>query len=422
MPSEFSFPTLLGISSFQLGLNAVRLFFNAILLPLQLEEVLPAAQKSQMLGIIVGVSVGIGILVNFFAGTMSDRNTSRRGKRTPFILMGALFTIPFVLLSLFFPLSVLVIFTSYLGVQFFTNLSLGAYRPILPEIVPEGDWDREASMQVMMALIGSALAFLGAQWISDLEYSPVILISLALLVTISTLFTLWGIKPFDRSTTMAVSKPLKQEAGEILQSNTQPNGYFWLVLAIFLIYMGLFSLQYFGIYYFEGVIHHSNPAKAMSITGLINLVITMIATMMAHRISNIFGRRNLIIIVITLAALINLAFPFAHSLLGYILIAIPYTALIGLFSPVNLALTSELVPKKATGKFLWFSYMAFGCSNVLSPLIGGFILSATDQAPGVNSFIALYVFSSIFFLAGSLIMLKVPKSIRRVAQVSRVIT
>ena len=156
--------------------------------------------------------------------------------------------------------------------------------------------------------------------------------------------------------------------------------------------------------------HLSNPVRAMSIVGPINLLINMIATLLAIRISKIFGRRNLIIIVITLAALINLGFPFPRSLGEYMLIALPYTAMVGLFSPVSLALTSELVPKEAAGKFLAYSYLAFGLPNLLSPLIGGFVLSAAGNAPGVNSFIALYILSSLFYFAGAIFMVKVPRS------------
>ena len=130
MARKPTFPVLLGISVFQLGINAVRVIFNSILLPLQIERIVPAAQKSQVLGIIVGISVGVGILVNFFAGIVSDRNLSRLGKRSPFILIGALFTLPFLLFPLFFQASIFVIFISYLGIQLFTNLSLGAYQPL----------------------------------------------------------------------------------------------------------------------------------------------------------------------------------------------------------------------------------------------------------------------------------------------------
>jgi len=418
MARKPTFPVLLGISVFQLGINAVRVIFNSILLPLQIERIVPAAQKSQVLGIIVGISVGVGILVNFFAGIVSDRNLSRLGKRSPFILIGALFTIPFLLFSLFFQASIFVIFISYLGIQLFTNLSLGAYQPLLPDIVPEQNWDREASMQVLMALIGSAMAFLAARWISSPENINVILILLAIVLALSTFFTLWAIKPFDLPVMRVPEKPLTQVIHETPRPNRPSNGFFSLVFAIFLIYMGMLSLQYFGIYYFEGVLHLSNPVRAMSIVGPINLLINMIATLLAIRISKIFGRRNLIIIVITLAALINLGFPFARSLGGYMLIALPYTAMVGLFSPVSMALTSELVPKEAAGKFLAYSYLAFGLPNLLSPLIGGFVLSAAGNAPGVNSFIALYILSSLFYFAGAISMVKVPRSSHIVTPVS----
>jgi Na+/melibiose symporter-like transporter len=329
-----------------------------------------------------------------------------------------LFTLPFLLFSLFFHESILVIFISYFGIQVFTNLSLGAYQPLMPDIVPEQDWDREASMQVLMALVGSALAFLGARWMSNPDNTKVILILLAIGMAISTVFTLWAIKPFDQAYKGELAALPKQSVRENPRPNSLTNGYSWLVFAVFLIFMGMMSIQYFGIYYFEGVLHLPNPVQAMSTAGLITLLVTMICTLIAIRVSKIFGRRNLIIIVITLAALINLAFPFARSLGGYILIVLPYTVMIGLFSPVSMALTSELVPKEAAGKFLAYSYLAFGLPNVLSPLIGGFILSATGKAPGVNNFIVLYIISSLFYLAGVAFMAKVPRSSHIVASVS----
>jgi MFS family permease len=83
--------------------------------------------------------------------------------------------------------------------------------------------------------------------------------------------------------------------------------------------------------------------------------------------------------------------------------------MLGLFSPVSMALTSELVPKKATGRFMAYSNLAFGLPNVLSPMIGGFVLSATGTAPGIKNFIVLYIVSSLFYFTGIAFMFKVPR-------------
>jgi MFS family permease len=415
MERKPGFAVLLGISSYQLGLSAVRLFFSSILLPLQIESVVPAAQKGQALGLIVGISVGFGIVVNFYGGIVSDRGKSKLGKRSQFIFLGTLLTIPFLLLFLFFPTSIWMIFISFFGIQFFTSLALGSYQPLLPDIVPEKEWDREASLQVLLALIGSALAFLAARFLSDMANLKPILILLAILLAVSTFFTLLAIRPFDRSPSPKSAIPGKQVIPPASGSNQLTKNYFWLIFAVFFIYMGMLGIQYFGIYYFEGVLHLPDPVRAMSLTGMINLAFTMVAALLAIRISKFFGRRNLLILVISAAALINLAFPFMRSLNGFILVMLPYTIMLGLFSPVCMALTSELVPKKSTGKYLAFSNLAFGLPNALSPLIGGFILSISGKAPGVNEFIAFYLVSSLFYLAGILFMIKVPNSSHVVA-------
>ena len=94
-------------------------------------------------------------------------------------------------------------------------------------------------MQVLMALIGSAMAFLAARWMSSPENINVILILLAIVLALSTFFTLWAIKPFDLPIMRAPEKPLTQVVHETPRPNRPSNGFFSLVFAIFLIYMGM---------------------------------------------------------------------------------------------------------------------------------------------------------------------------------------
>src|SRR5579883_2627359 len=109
---------LIGTSIYMLGANALWLSFNSIILPAQIESVTSPASKDLYLGLTEGVGIGVAIIVNIIAGIISDHFTTQRfGRRAPIMLIGALLTVPFLLLGVFFPVTLPLAFASYVGMQ-----------------------------------------------------------------------------------------------------------------------------------------------------------------------------------------------------------------------------------------------------------------------------------------------------------------
>ncbi|MFL5666888.1 MAG: hypothetical protein ACJ8BW_36900 [Ktedonobacteraceae bacterium] len=127
---------LIMTSIYTLGVNVVWLSFNIFILPLQVQSVTTEATKGIVLGALTGVAIGIAIIVNIIAGIISDHSKSRFGRRRPLLVWGMVLTLPFILLPVFFPLSLLMVSLSFLGIQIFTNVSLGAFQPTLADFIP----------------------------------------------------------------------------------------------------------------------------------------------------------------------------------------------------------------------------------------------------------------------------------------------
>ncbi|HLY32822.1 MAG TPA: MFS transporter, partial [Ktedonobacterales bacterium] len=107
-----------------------------ILLPLQAEALGGSAHKADNLGIILGVGAFVSIFSNAIAGALSDRTTSRFGRRRPWLLLCSLLTAATLALLANAP-AVYVLVIGWGVYQLFANGVLAALVAIVPDRVPE---------------------------------------------------------------------------------------------------------------------------------------------------------------------------------------------------------------------------------------------------------------------------------------------
>jgi hypothetical protein len=137
---------LFGMNTLMLGANLVWVAYITILLPTLVEKVV-TVNKGLVVGLLGFFGTLLGLLVTILWGIISDHTTSKLGKRTPAILTGSLIALPLIglpslmlspaLHDFLIPLALPIILISYFGMQFATNLSNGAWWPLLVDVVPE---------------------------------------------------------------------------------------------------------------------------------------------------------------------------------------------------------------------------------------------------------------------------------------------
>lgn len=159
------------LNSSWFGLNVASGILTPVLLPYLVALFVLPAQKNSALAAIRVVGLAVAMFVQPLAGMLSDRSTSRWGRRRPFILIGTLFDLIFLFvigLSVRIPGSSLAaafqapfgVSCAYvillLGIVLFmasTNLSQGAVQGLIPDLVPEDQRGRSSGVKAVFELL-----------------------------------------------------------------------------------------------------------------------------------------------------------------------------------------------------------------------------------------------------------------------------
>jgi MFS family permease len=404
-----SIPFLLNMSIYNIGLNLLWVAYNSILLPLQVERTTSEATKGIWLGIITMVSILVGITINIVAGVFSDNSQSRWGRRNPTIVIGMVFTVIALLVAAFLPETLPVVFLVYFMIQFFGNVSCGAYQPLLADIVPENLRGTTSGFQGAFTIVGAALGFIVITQLVSANQMTLAVLIIAAVFLATTVYNAFVIRKEDKPLPQLQQVSLMEATKDIFRVRTKVQGYNWFIFANFLMYMGVTSFSFFGIYYFETVLNMPDPVAAMGIAGMVGIAVNLIAAVVAGIVSDKIGRKYLIIGAGVVSGVFSLFFPFLRVFSIFIAFSAVYGAANGVVYSVNQALAAGLVPPDEAGKFMAYNNLSVGLANSFSPLLFGAILNF-QGAPTVTSFLFFFIASATFYFVSSIVFaLKVPK-------------
>lgn len=142
----------LTINLFWLGLNIRNTALGSIFMPYLVGIFAPEAIKNTALGAMRSAGLVIAMLVQPAAGLLSDRSTSRFGRRRPYILIGALFDCLF-LAAIAFSWNYWALLIAVLLIQFSSNISHGPLQGLIPDLVPEDQRGRASAIKAIMELL-----------------------------------------------------------------------------------------------------------------------------------------------------------------------------------------------------------------------------------------------------------------------------
>lgn len=141
MKRAFHWYDSITINSFWFALTARSQMLTALVIPLLVQRFIGDGNKGEYLGSIRLWALIMAILIQAVMGMLSDRSTSRWGRRRPFIAVGAIGEI--ILLSLIASTARLegmtgyvTLFILYLISSFFSNTAQTALQALIPDCVP----------------------------------------------------------------------------------------------------------------------------------------------------------------------------------------------------------------------------------------------------------------------------------------------
>ena len=202
MDREFGWRDHIGINIYWFGLNVASGVITPVLLPYLVALFVPAAMKNSYLATIRVVGLAVAMMVQPLAGMLSDRSTSRWGRRRPFILGGTVLDLLFLLVvgsaPFFLPSRLDSFFGATFGVntayavllggivllQVSSNVAHGALQGLIPDLVPERERGRSSGVKAVMELLPAfVVIFVGPLVDGGKTWLTVGIIMAALLIT-----------------------------------------------------------------------------------------------------------------------------------------------------------------------------------------------------------------------------------------------
>ena len=395
------FQTLLSLANLVIWLSILPI--SQILLPTQIAA-LGAANKFTNLTIATVVGVLAAVITNPIAGALSDRTTSRLGRRRPWFLVGSMLSaVTLALMANATSFVALVIWWAIFHIA--ANAILAGLSAVVPDQVP---LRQRATVSAFVSLSLPLGAVMGALLVTRVATSTQMsyYIFIGLLLMVMMLFIL-----------VLRDKPLPKEAAPRFHLATFLAGFWvnpvkypdfgWAWLTRFLVYLSYFTALGYLLYFLQDAVHYQKAAQGVTTFQIILTGTLLLSSVASGVLSDRLQRRKVFVVgaslVIALSFLILAFFQtwLAVELAGGVL-GLGFGAYLG----VDIALITQLLPSaNSRGKDL-------GVINIANafPQIVGVSIAAT-VVNTFHSYTLLFVLAAILALLGAGLIQRI-KSVR----------
>ena len=414
---------------------------GGLIIPDLVIQLVGRRHEGAALAVLEGIGSLMAVVWQPVVGAVSDRTRSRWGRRRPFIVIGTVGDVIFLVgLALSGSYWLVVIF--YFLLQIASNTAQGPYQGLMPDVVPVSQRGTASGYYGISNVVGLLAGTIGAGFILMHAGRVVAILSICGLLVATMLPTVLLI-PDRAQPTSEQFTGVRQALRATFARPLQYPAFMWLMASRLLILMGLVGVQSFVFFYFSNVFfegnRHATIAASYTLQGLV-IISAFAVALPAARASDRFGRRPFILVGGLLGAvgLLMLVFsnyellpprlvePIADALkvpdlaaqatLVGVLIGIGY----GLFFSVDWAFIQDVIPGDEAGLFMGFSNIATAGSGIIARFVGGFLLDPFNAGPRIlglpGGFPVIFSVFSAWLLIGALLILKVPE--KRAAQTS----
>lgn len=382
-----------------LGIWMAQLAPVQLLLPVQVDDVRGTTGQWQdsviAFGIISGIAGACAIIAYPLTGALSDRTTSRFGRRRPWILGGALlFAISLVVLGLQ---------STFVGLGIWWSLALtgfcvmtAALTATISDQVPVRQRGFVSGWISAPQAIGLILGLLLVTMVIASQVLGYVALAVLLLVLVAPFLFLVKdsvLPPGQRA-------PLTGRAllaGMWISPRKHPD-FAWTLTSRILINLGNALGTTLLLYFLQFQLQLGDAAEdSLIILTLVYMVFVIIASLFLGRLSDSMGRRKPFVIFSAVlqavaALLLALVPSFPVTLFAGALLGLGY----GCFLSVDQALATQVLPDpKDRGKDLGVMNIASAVPQAVAPLVGAFIVAE------LGGFTGLFLVSGLVALLGA---------------------
>ena len=377
-----------------------------VLLPLKAEGI-DSANKAVVLSQVAILGSITASIANLLAGAISDRTTSRFGRRRPWMVVGALSTVASYFLIMMAQ-STVQLMAGIVCFQLAFNVLFSALLAVLPDRVPDDQKGRVAAFLSLGHPIGAmaGVILVGGMLIS--EASRYLAIGLVLLVAIA---------PFA----LALNDP-PLPSGERPPFNWRDflKG-FWIDprahpdfalawVSRFMVLVAITLTQCYMLFYLQDALHYSNlfpghrAEQGMALLTTVATCANVACGMLGGMLSDRLKRRKLFAagaaLVLAAAMIVFSTVPsWPFVVAGFVI----FGCAVGCYYAVDIALVSQVLPsQKDAGKDLGVINLANTLPQAMAPILAMWVLG-----PAHVNYHALYLVAAGLAAAGGLAILPI---------------
>lgn len=374
---------------------------SAVLLPMHYKTI-EGVNPDALIGIVNAFTAVASLIANLMFGNFSDRSRSRFGRRTPWILFGAVLGgVTLFLTGTTHNAVLLTIF--YCACMFGLNCMIAPMVAILSDRVPSGIRGTMSAFYGAGATIGSPIGtMLGALFIKNLIPGFAVASVLMFLGGVVSML----IMPKEESADF-----LPKDEGslkDVLVSFRPPafhgaHDFYKAFVGRFCMLVSYQMIAVYQLYIIQNYIGQSvdESAVTVSVVSMIMMVMSLVGSFISGPVSDIIGRRKVPVVVASVLFAIGIAMPWVFpSSMGMYLFAGIAGLGYAVYSAVDQALLVDVLPnKEEAGKDLGILNMA----TTLGQMCGPIVMSALVVNLGYNfafpTSIALAIIGCFFIMA-----------------------
>lgn len=352
---------------------------SAVLLPEHYKSI-PGIDPEALLGIVNAATAIASLVSNLVFGNFSDRSRSRFGRRTPWILGGAVVGG----LTLFLtgttanPVLLTVYYCICMGGL---NCMIAPMVAVLSDRVPAGVRGTMSAFYGAGSTIGAPIGtLLGARFILDL------LPGFAWAGVLMFLGGVAAVLIMPREGSAAYLPRTEGGMKEILRSFIPPRpatapDFYKAFVGRFCMLVSYQMITAYQLYILQNYIHLGveESAAAISVISVITMVVSLVGSVTAGPLSDLLKRRKLPVVISSACFAVGIAMPWIFpSVTGMYLYAGIAGLGYGVYSSVDQALLVDVLPDKSTaGKDLGILNLATTLGQMVGPiLMSAIVLSA----------------------------------------------
>jgi len=377
-----------------------------VVLPSQIAAIVGDARKELFNGLIPAAGAALSLVVTPLAGALSDRSRNRIGRRRPFLAVGTVINIVFLLLLARIGAGggVGLFLLAYLGVQLGSNWAGGPYAGLIPDLVPAKQRGQASGWMALMTAMGTLLGVAAAGALITGHGYEAIYLTIAATLAVLGAVTVLGVK----------EKPLAEPpppirardfAASFLLRGAPYRDFYLVLLTRTLVMMGIYSVFTFFEFFLKDVVRSVNPVRDASY--LIGIIIAagIPTSLLAGALSDRFGRKPLVYWsggLMALASLLFIGVGVHPSLAAMFGIGALFGVGYGAYQAVDWALAIDVLPQgESAAKDMGIWHVSLVLPQVLAPAVTGLILYSFKARSLLLGYTVVFACTALWFILGT---------------------